>query len=141
MIVLKDILYNDLLALIEFIYMGEVRVKHNDLPSFLRTAEVLRVRGLTESSSKFKKSQLTSCNSSTNPNIPSHLCQSLSNSIPENDLTTTQVSSKLATDILISLSLCGLNTFTLFDCSRRALLFFRPVLTTQDLILLGIWRT
>jgi len=59
-IVLKDILYNDLVALIEFMYQGEVRVKHNGLPSFLRTAEVLQVRGLTEQASKQDISQLNS---------------------------------------------------------------------------------
>lgn len=59
-IVLKDILYNDLVALIEYMYQGEVRVKHNGLPSFLRTAEVLQVRGLTEQAAKQNISQLNS---------------------------------------------------------------------------------
>ena len=57
-IVLKDILFRDLVALIEFMYQGEVRVGHDGLPSFLRTAEVLRVRGLTEEASRQNTSQL-----------------------------------------------------------------------------------
>ena len=57
---MKDILYNDLVALIEYMYQGEVRVKHNGLPSFLRTAEVLQVRGLTEQAAKQNISQLNS---------------------------------------------------------------------------------
>ena len=57
-IVLRDIIFSDLVALIEFIYQGEVRVDRDRLPSFLRTAEVLRVRGLTEEASKLKSSQL-----------------------------------------------------------------------------------
>ena len=69
-------------------YMGEVKVKHHGLPSFLRTAEVLRVRGLTESSSKFKAFHSTPGDTSSIPNISNHLCQSFSNSLqsPENDL-------------------------------------------------------
>lgn len=64
-IVLRDILFSDLVALIEFMYLGEIRVKHHGLPSFLKTAEVLRVRGLTESASKLKHSSETSVEHST----------------------------------------------------------------------------
>lgn len=47
-IVLQDVAYTDLHALVEFIYHGEVNVHQRSLSSFLKTAEVLRVSGLTQ---------------------------------------------------------------------------------------------
>lgn len=50
-IVFKNVKYDDLLALIEFMYQGEVSVQQDALPSFLATAEMLSVQGLTGGSS------------------------------------------------------------------------------------------
>lgn len=47
-IVLQDVAFTDLNALVEFIYHGEVNVHQQSLSSFLKTAEVLRVSGLTQ---------------------------------------------------------------------------------------------
>lgn len=47
-IVLQDVVFDDLQALVEFIYHGEVNVHQRNLSSFLKTAEVLRVSGLTQ---------------------------------------------------------------------------------------------
>nr|CAD7427297.1 unnamed protein product [Timema monikensis] len=47
-IVLQDVSFADLHALVEFIYHGEVNVHQRNLSSFLKTAEVLRVSGLTQ---------------------------------------------------------------------------------------------
>lgn len=47
-IVLQDVSFLDLHALVEFIYHGEVNVHQNSLSSFLKTAEILRVSGLTQ---------------------------------------------------------------------------------------------
>ncbi|XP_014272325.1 broad-complex core protein isoforms 1/2/3/4/5 isoform X5 [Halyomorpha halys] len=49
-IVLQDVMFEDLHALVEFIYHGEVNVRQRSLSSFLKTAEVLRVSGLTQQS-------------------------------------------------------------------------------------------
>jgi broad-like protein len=46
--VLQDVAFQDLSALVEFIYHGEVNVHQRSLSSFLKTAEVLRVSGLTQ---------------------------------------------------------------------------------------------
>ena len=43
---LKDVLYSDLAAIIEFVYTGEVNVSQSDLSGFLKTAEMLQVKGL-----------------------------------------------------------------------------------------------
>lgn len=50
-IVLQDVVFDDLHALVEFIYHGEVNVHQRNLTSFLKTAEVLKVSGLTQQNS------------------------------------------------------------------------------------------
>jgi len=47
-IVLRDIRYDDLHALLQFMYNGEVNVAQDQLNSFLKSAEHLKVRGLTD---------------------------------------------------------------------------------------------
>lgn len=47
-IVLQDVVFDDLHALVEFIYHGEVNVHQRNLTSFLKTAEILKVSGLTQ---------------------------------------------------------------------------------------------
>merc|ERR1712226_576761 len=49
-VILKDASFIDVFALIEFIYKGEVNIGQDRLPSLLKTAENLRVKGLSESS-------------------------------------------------------------------------------------------
>ncbi|XP_037078452.1 broad-complex core protein isoforms 1/2/3/4/5-like, partial [Pollicipes pollicipes] len=44
---LKDTTFIDLKAVIQFVYNGEVNVTQGQLSSFLKTAEMLQVRGLT----------------------------------------------------------------------------------------------
>lgn len=47
-IIFKNVKYDDLFAIIEFMYQGEVNVVQDSLPSFLNTAELLSVQGLTD---------------------------------------------------------------------------------------------
>ena len=47
-VVIKDMPFEDLRAIIEFIYRGEMVVPQDQLPSILRSAEKLLVKGLTE---------------------------------------------------------------------------------------------
>lgn len=51
-IVLQDVSFADLSSLVEFIYHGEVNVHQKNLTSFLKTAEVLRVSGLTQNAER-----------------------------------------------------------------------------------------
>lgn len=50
-IVFKNVRFDDLLAIVEFMYQGEVSVVQDSLSSFLNTAELLSVQGLTEGGS------------------------------------------------------------------------------------------
>lgn len=47
-VILKDIRYADLKALVEFMYKGEVNVVQEQLPTLLKTAEALKIKGLAE---------------------------------------------------------------------------------------------
>ena len=44
---MKDTSYIDIEAVIEFVYKGEVNVLQSQLASFLKTAELLQVKGLS----------------------------------------------------------------------------------------------
>lgn len=47
-IYLKDVRYSEMRSLLDFMYKGEVNVGQSSLPNFLKTAEGLQVRGLTD---------------------------------------------------------------------------------------------
>lgn len=47
-VILRDIPYADMKALLDFMYRGEVSVDQERLSAFLRVAESLRIKGLTE---------------------------------------------------------------------------------------------
>ncbi|XP_017054818.1 broad-complex core protein isoforms 1/2/3/4/5 [Drosophila ficusphila] len=57
-ILLQDVNFMDLHSLVEFIYHGEVNVHQKSLQSFLKTAEVLRVSGLTQQQAEDTHSHL-----------------------------------------------------------------------------------
>ncbi|XP_050538135.1 broad-complex core protein isoforms 1/2/3/4/5-like isoform X2 [Daktulosphaira vitifoliae] len=68
-IVLQDVVFDDLQALVEFIYHGEVNVHQRNLSSFLKTAEVLRVSGLTQPSETSANDHSTRQSSETPPAV------------------------------------------------------------------------
>ncbi|KAF2356572.1 BTB/POZ domain [Trinorchestia longiramus] len=47
-IILRDVAFADVSALLSFVYQGEVYVSQDRLTAFLRTAELLHIKGLTE---------------------------------------------------------------------------------------------
>lgn len=46
---MRDVEFEHLQSLLEFMYAGEVNISQAELPTFLRTAESLQIRGLTDS--------------------------------------------------------------------------------------------
>nr|CAD7569134.1 unnamed protein product [Timema californicum] len=46
-VIMKDVGHKELISILEFMYLGEVNVRQEELSSFLKTAETLQVKGLT----------------------------------------------------------------------------------------------
>ncbi|CAH0723788.1 unnamed protein product, partial [Brenthis ino] len=70
-IFLKDVRYSEMKSLLDFMYKGEVNVGQNMLPMFLKTAESLQVRGLTENNTLNPKSEERSTPSVSAENLSS----------------------------------------------------------------------
>lgn len=51
-VIFRNVKFDDLAALVDFMYQGEVNVVQEQLASFLTTAELLAVQGLTDGSGK-----------------------------------------------------------------------------------------
>ncbi|KAG1661365.1 Protein bric-a-brac 2 [Nymphon striatum] len=51
-VILKDMSHSDLKAVVDFMYRGEVDVSQDQLSSLLKTAEVLKIKGLVEGFNK-----------------------------------------------------------------------------------------
>ncbi|XP_022125918.1 protein bric-a-brac 1 isoform X1 [Pieris rapae] len=47
-VILRDIMYSDLKAVVEFMYRGEINVSQEQITGLLKVAETLKVRGLTD---------------------------------------------------------------------------------------------
>ncbi|XP_011640244.1 protein abrupt-like isoform X2 [Pogonomyrmex barbatus] len=45
-IILKDVKHAEIISLLKFMYQGEVNVKQEDLPTFLKVAQMLQIKGL-----------------------------------------------------------------------------------------------
>ncbi|PRD24438.1 UNVERIFIED_CONTAM: bab2 [Trichonephila clavipes] len=69
-VILKDMKYCELKAIIEFMYHGEVNVAQDQLSALMKTAETLRVKGLAEMPNEKNSSNANSSNASQEE--PSH---------------------------------------------------------------------
>lgn len=75
-VILKDVKFNDLKAIIDFIYSGEVNIPQDQLNSLLKTAETLKIKGLADFGEKQQvtnsvslKNNSINLNSNNNNNI------------------------------------------------------------------------
>lgn len=66
-VILRDVREDDLRSLLNFMYHGEVQIDHDRLKGFLRTAETLQIKGLTDNPLKeqCQKTSSTSLTSTT----------------------------------------------------------------------------
>ncbi|XP_022251047.1 zinc finger protein 236-like isoform X2 [Limulus polyphemus] len=55
-IVMKDVKFSELKAIVDFMYRGEIHLPKDELQSFLQTADLLKVKGLTEVRNNFQLS-------------------------------------------------------------------------------------
>ena len=62
LVFLKGVKYADLIALLDFMYHGEVNVAQDELNSFLSVAEELKVKGLTQNDSQKRSGHNSSHN-------------------------------------------------------------------------------
>jgi hypothetical protein len=64
-VILKDTTYDDVFCLVEFMYRGEINVAQNQLASLMKTADNLKIKGLSEVSSQDQSSGALSTASTT----------------------------------------------------------------------------
>lgn len=67
-VILKDMKYTELKAIIEFMYHGEVNVAQDQLSALMKTAETLRVKGLAEVTNE--KNSASSADESSHRTVP-----------------------------------------------------------------------
>ncbi|XP_063975440.1 modifier of mdg4-like isoform X1 [Diachasmimorpha longicaudata] len=83
-VILKDVKFSDLKIMVDFMYYGEVNVSQDQLPSIIKTAESLKIKGLAEmhtasltkwpsgSSEPSDGNRGESCSPSSSPMSPSY---------------------------------------------------------------------
>ncbi|XP_072950061.1 uncharacterized protein [Epargyreus clarus] len=93
-VVLRDVTHKAMKDLLQFMYHGEVSVKREDLTSFIGTAEVLQIKGLTnketeeecfEHEKELAKQSLVTQNDSPAESCTSETYDVNTNDIPENN--------------------------------------------------------
>lgn len=63
-IIFKNVKYDDLFSIVVYMYQGEVNIEQESLPTFLHTAEMLSIQGLTEDDEKQSKGDASTALSS-----------------------------------------------------------------------------
>lgn len=59
MLYFNDIEFDDLVALVEFMYRGSMTVTHQSLPSIIHAAQILKIRGLSRGKLNWQQSSLS----------------------------------------------------------------------------------
>ncbi|XP_026461479.1 protein tramtrack, beta isoform-like isoform X3 [Ctenocephalides felis] len=95
-IILKGVAYSDMSDILLFMYQGEVNVRQENLANFLKTAELLQIKGLTEdeSSNDNPKPDATNEKDNTSESLTQYMYQDKQ----KNDTSTINSSSNLQND-------------------------------------------
>ena len=92
--ILKDVKAFQVRAMLDYMYKGEVTVSQDDLPSLLRVAEMLKIKGMTEENTKAERKDLVHphprCSSPSSVPPPNSVVP------PNGDLTTSSSTSSLS---------------------------------------------
>ena len=70
-VILRDVREDDLRLLLNFMYQGEVQVEQDRINTFLRTAETLQIKGLTDHPLKEQ------CQKTSSVSLPIFPCRKL----------------------------------------------------------------
>lgn len=60
--VLRDVKHSEMKDILNFIYKGEVNLRHDQLLGFLRTAEMLQIKGLSQNDTQVIIYPIALCN-------------------------------------------------------------------------------
>ncbi|XP_048521155.1 protein bric-a-brac 1 isoform X2 [Dendroctonus ponderosae] len=71
-VILKDVAYVDLIAIVNFMYHGEVMVSEEQLPSFLQTATILQVSGLINNETPYSLNRQSTPTKKIKPSPSDH---------------------------------------------------------------------
>jgi len=106
---LRDVPFVDLYTILEFIYMGEVNVAQSDLTSFLKTAEMLQIKGLAENAGNWNQetdpdndSGSDSLSSSISTSAPGQTADVTRSTVKRRRLSSETPSGKLLNDSIAS---------------------------------------
>lgn len=69
-VILRDVASSDMESLLRFMYNGEVHVGQEQLPAFLKTAQMLQVRGLADVNSGTSSTKIPSSSAGNNGSAP-----------------------------------------------------------------------
>ncbi|KAF4517214.1 hypothetical protein B566_EDAN005268 [Ephemera danica] len=81
-IILQDVHFPELEALLCFVYKGEVNIEQDDLPALLKAAESLQIRGLCNATNNQNKIRTPNHTSDSNGSPPAKRQRSSSSSLP-----------------------------------------------------------
>lgn len=82
MVFLKDVQFDDLLSVLEFVYTGQVSITHGRMARFVQTAEMLQIRGLSADTTQSTTTESESASSASQLIPPRKRCRSSCSASP-----------------------------------------------------------
>lgn len=86
-IIFRNVKYDDLLSIVVYMYQGEVNIEQDALPTFLHTAEMLSIQGLTEDDSGTQEKNLVAVQQPPTPTLHQQTAHVAATLAPQNTIT------------------------------------------------------